>query len=82
MHRSGGRQSVTGLVINGDAPPRATRKLRRQLRSATHKLNAGESLAWLIGFAAFVHMSQPELGRKMLAELHGFGGVGANGTGA
>jgi hypothetical protein len=81
VHRSGGRQSVTGLVVNGDAPPRATRKLRRQLRSAIHKLKAGqplkegESLARLIGYAAFVHMSQPELGGKMLAELHGFDGA-------
>ena len=82
---SGGRQSVTGLVVNGDAPPRATRKLRRQLRSAIHKLKTGkplqdgESLARLIGYAAFVHMSQPELGRRMLAELHGLDGAGANG---
>jgi len=77
IHRSGGRQSVTGLVVNGDAPPRTPRKLRRQLRSALHKLKTGkplkegESLARLAGYAAFVHMTNPELGRKMLAELHG-----------
>ncbi len=77
IHRTGGRQSVTGLVVNGDAPPRTPRTLRRQLRSAIHKLKTGkplkdgESLARLIGYAAFVHMSNPELGRKMLADLHG-----------
>jgi hypothetical protein len=66
-------------VVNGDAPPRTPRKLRRQLRSAIHKLKTnkplkeGESLARLIGYAAFVHMANPELGRKMLAQLHGFG---------
>jgi RNA-directed DNA polymerase len=78
LHRTGGRQSVTGLVVNGDAAPRTPRKLRRQLRSAIHKLKTGkplkegESLARLTGYAAFVHMSNPELGRKMLADLHGF----------
>jgi RNA-directed DNA polymerase len=65
-------------VVNGDAAPRTPRKLRRQLRSAIHKLKTGkplkegESLARLTGYAAFVHMSNPELGRKMLADLHGF----------
>ncbi len=78
IHRTGGRQSVTGLVVNGDATPRTPRKLRRQLRSAIHKLKTGkplqegESLARLTGYAAFVHMSNPELGRKMLADLKGF----------
>src|SRR5207244_13148524 len=77
IHRTGGRQSVTGLVVNGDGAPRTPRKLRRQLRSAIHKLKTGkplkegESLARLTGFAAFVHMTNPELGRKMLADLHG-----------
>lgn len=78
IHRSGGRQSVTGLVVNGDGPPRTTRKLRRQLRSAIHKLKTGkplqegESLARLTGYAAFVHMTNPALGRKMLTDLQGF----------
>ena len=75
VHRSGGRQSVTGLVVNGDMPPRTPRKLRRQLRSAIHKLKTGkplqegESLARLTGYAAFVFMSNPKLGGKMLADL-------------
>ena len=80
IHRTGGRQSVTGLVVNGDGPPRTPRKLRRQLRSALHKLKSGkplkegESLARLTGYAAFVYMTNQELGRKMLADLHGFEG--------
>lgn len=79
VHRTGGRQSVTGLVVNGDAPPRVPRTLRRQLRSAIHKvktgaaLKEGESLARLIGYAAFVYMTNPELGRMMLADLRGAG---------
>src|SRR5262249_4135347 len=32
--RKGGRQQVTGLVVNGDGAPRVPRKLRRQLRAA------------------------------------------------
>ena len=77
VHRSGGRQSVTGLVVNGDTPPRPTRTLRRQLRSAIHKLKTGqplqegESLARLTGYAAFVYMSNPQLGGKMLADIRG-----------
>jgi RNA-directed DNA polymerase len=79
IHRSGGRQSVTGLVINGNGDPRTPRKLRRQLRSAIHKLKTGkplqegETLARLCGYAAFVYMSQPELGKKMLGDLTGLG---------
>ena len=78
VHRTGGRQSVTGLVVNGDGPPRAPRKLRRQLRSAIHKLKTGkplkegESLARLTGYAAYVYMTNPELGKKMLEDLKGF----------
>jgi hypothetical protein len=77
VHRTGGRQSVTGLVVNGDGPPRVSRKLRRQLRSAVHKLNTGkplkegETVARLTGYAAFVYMTNPELGKKLLAGLSG-----------
>ena len=80
VHRTGGRQSVTGLVINGDGHPRVARKLRRQLRSAIHKLKTGkplkegETVARLAGYAAFVHMTNPELGKKMLGDLAGVNG--------
>jgi hypothetical protein len=75
VHRAGGRQSVTGLVVNGDAAPRVPRKLRRQLRAAVHNLKTGkplpegESPARLMGYAAFVYMTDPKLGRKLLAGL-------------
>ena len=42
--RSGGRQKVTGLVINGEGRPRVPRKLRRQLRAAIHNLKNGKPL--------------------------------------
>jgi hypothetical protein len=79
VHRTGGRQSVTGLVVNGDGDPRCPRKLRRQLRSALHKLKTGkplkegETVARLAGYAAFVYMTNPALGKKMLDELVGLG---------
>jgi hypothetical protein len=71
--RSGGRQAVTGLVVNGTGTPRVPRKLRRQLRAAAHNLShgkplkAGESLARLTGYAAYVHMTNPTLGKELLA---------------
>lgn len=80
VHRTGGRQSVTGLVVNGDGDPRVSRKLRRQLRSAVHKLKTGkplqegESVARLKGYAAFVYMTNPDLGKKLLADLLGSAG--------
>ena len=73
--RSGGRQKVCGLVINGEAQPRVPRALRRQLRAALHNLEQGkplpdgESIARLAGLAAFVHMSDPDLGRSLLQRL-------------
>ena len=78
--RAGNRQTVTGLVVNGDLPPRTPRKLRRQLRAAAHNLKAGkplpegETLARLRGYAAYVHMTDPKLGAKLLAGLEGAAG--------
>src|SRR5437588_732273 len=63
--RKGGRQTVTGLVVNGGARPRVARKLRRQLRAAVHNLKLGkplkegETVERLVGYAAYVHMSDP-----------------------
>jgi hypothetical protein len=73
--RSGGRQRITGLVVNGDAPPRVPRDFKRRLRAAIHnRLNhrpppEGESLSTLLGWAAYIHMTDPALGEKFLAEL-------------
>jgi hypothetical protein len=75
VHRSGGRQNVTGLVVNGDGQPRAPRKLRRELRAAIHNLKngkamkEGETVARLAGYAAYVYMTDPKLGKRMLGEL-------------
>ena len=79
VHRTGGRQSVTGLVVNGEGPPRAPRKLRRELRAAIHNLKngkplkEGESVARLTGYAAYVHMSDPKRGKTFLDALKALG---------
>jgi hypothetical protein len=73
VHRRGGRQQVTGLVVNGDGRPRVPRALRRQLRAAAHNLRQGkplkegEAIERLAGYAAYVHMTDTELGSKLLA---------------
>jgi hypothetical protein len=73
--RKGGRQTVTGLVVNGDAQPRVPRKVRRQLRAAIHNLKngkplkEGETVEKLVGYAAYVHMTDPKLGESYLAAL-------------
>ncbi|WP_435011630.1 reverse transcriptase family protein [Tundrisphaera lichenicola] len=75
VSRSGGRQRITGLIVNGDTPPRVPRDLRRKLRAAIHNrlrgkpAPEGESLSILIGWAAYVFMTDPLLGEKCLAEL-------------
>ncbi|MCA9686586.1 MAG: RNA-directed DNA polymerase [Myxococcales bacterium] len=80
--RSGGRQKVTGLVING-APEgrpeaRVPRKVIRELRAAIHnreqgKAGKGESLDQLRGLAAYVHMCDPEKGRAFMARIDKLG---------
>jgi hypothetical protein len=75
VHRSGGRQQVTGLVVNGDGKPRVPRALRRRLRAAVHNLGQGkppkdgETMASLAGYVAYVHMTDPALGAKLFAGL-------------
>jgi retron-type reverse transcriptase len=71
--RAGGRQTVTGLVVNGaDASPRVPRELRRQLRAAAHNLESGkplkqgESLARLAGYAAYVYATDAKVGARLL----------------
>lgn len=73
VHRPGGRQQVTGLVVNGDHPPRVTRRLRRELRAAAHNLRRGrplkdgETLARLAGYAAYVYATDAKRGAELLA---------------
>ncbi len=75
VHRSGGRQQVTGLVVNGSAPPRVPRALRRRLRAAAHNLARGktlpegETVERLAGYAAYVHMTDPQLAAQLFAAL-------------
>lgn len=73
--RSGGCQKVTGLVVNGELAPRTPRKLKRQLRAAIHNLSKGKPLKdgdtveRLLGYAAFVGMSEPALGIRLKEEI-------------
>jgi hypothetical protein len=73
--RHGGRQRVTGLVVNGQGTPRVPRKLRRQLRAAAHNLRQGKPLkdgetpARLTGYAAYVYMTDAKLGAALLEAL-------------
>jgi hypothetical protein len=79
VHRRGGRQQVTGLVVNGVQGPRVPRRLRRQLRAAAHNLGRGRPLregdtaARLAGYAAYVYMTDPDLGARLLAALRNGG---------
>ncbi|VAW77653.1 Retron-type RNA-directed DNA polymerase [hydrothermal vent metagenome] len=76
IKRTGVRQKVTGLVVNGDKPPRPPRKLKRQIRAAIHNLKSGkalpegESIARLKGYASYIKMCEPELGQKMMDALN------------
>lgn len=73
--RRGGRQRVTGLVVNGDQPPRVAREFKRNLRAAIHNLGSGkasptaEPPTVLAGRAAFVAMTDPALGKALLERL-------------
>jgi RNA-directed DNA polymerase len=75
--RSGGRQKITGLVVNGPQPPRVPRNLRRQIRAAIHNLKHGKPLhngetpATLQRYAAYISMTDSQLGKKLLAALEG-----------
>lgn len=73
--RTGDVQEVTGLVVNGEQAPRVSRELKRQMRAAVHNLKQGkalpdgESIQRLRGYAAYIAMTDRELGSKLLAEL-------------
>lgn len=73
--RSGSRQRVTGLVVNGPGAPRVPREMKREIRAAIHNashgkpLKAGDSVARLSGYAAYIYMTDPLLGAKLLKQL-------------
>ena len=77
--RKGSSQRVTGMVVNGDGSPRAKRSVRRNLRAAIHNLKQGkplregESIDSLRGMAAFISMTDRELGAKLMEEINGLG---------
>jgi len=76
--RAGGRQRVTGLVVNaaqGKALARLPREQVRRLRAALcnrehGKPGRGESLAQLRGWAAYLHMTDPERARPFIERLN------------
>ncbi|MEL6110790.1 MAG: reverse transcriptase family protein [Planctomycetota bacterium] len=73
--RRGGRQAVTGLIVNGNDPPRVPRALRRRIRAAVHNLQNGkpphedESRSTIEGYIAYIAMTDPELAGKLTAQL-------------
>ena len=75
--RSGGRQKVTGLIVNGaDGRPaaRVPRKTLRWLRAAIKnrelgRPGKGESIPQLRGQAAFVMMTDRDKGLALMARL-------------
>ena len=82
--RAGRRQKVTGLVVNqtgptaegatAPRPARVPRKTVRRLRAAIHnreqgRPGKGESLDQLRGMAAYVYMTDPEKGKRLLDRL-------------
>ncbi|MFO7566538.1 MAG: reverse transcriptase family protein [Enhygromyxa sp.] len=78
--RSGGRQRVTGLIVNsapeGTPVARVPRKLVRELRAAIRnrelgKPGKGESIEQLRGMAAYVQMCDPDKGRAFMQRLSG-----------
>jgi RNA-directed DNA polymerase len=80
--RKGAQQRVTGLVVNGAGAPRVTRDLKRQIRAALHNaskgkpLKEGETIDRLAGYAAYIHMTDPTLGAKLLAQIEAIRGKG------
>lgn len=73
--RKGGRQAVTGLIVNGAGAPRVPRQTRRMLRAAMHNLSQGiplrddETLATLQGYIAFIAQTDPTQANRLSDQL-------------
>ncbi len=73
--RTGSRQKVTGLVVNGEGSPRVPRDKRRMLRAAVQNLQhgkplpEGESVYSLGGWASYIYMTDAAEGAKYLEAL-------------
>lgn len=74
--RRGHRQSVTGLIVNGERGPRPSRRDLRRFRAVMHDIEKsgadavsqkmGQSaLCWARGYLAFVHMCAPEIASQL-----------------
>ena len=78
--KRGARQRVTGLVVNDAHGPRVPRTLRRRVRAMIHNLargkplREGETLGQLAGQIAFIHMTDPALGKRLAAQLSAIDG--------
>lgn len=76
--RRGAVQEVTGLVVNNNGVPRVKRETKRQMRAALHNLKTGkglkegESINRLKGYAAYIAMTEKELGMQLLREFNAF----------
>ncbi len=79
VQRRNTAQTVTGLVVN-DRPGVARSEVRR-IRAILHRArteglerqnraNVPDFRAWLLGKIAFIRMARPELGDRLLADLH------------
>lgn len=79
--RQGDVQAVTGLVVNGEQAPRVSRALKRQMRAAVHNLRQGkalpegESIQRLRGYAAYIAMTDRDLGTSLLGQLQQVQGI-------
>ncbi|MEK7431980.1 MAG: retron St85 family RNA-directed DNA polymerase [Cyanobacteriota bacterium] len=78
VSRKGGKQSITGITVNGKEKPRVSRELKRKLRAITHnlkqgkELHEGESIHQIIGYSSYVAMVEPKIGKKFIKELTPF----------
>lgn len=75
VYRHGNRQQITGLVVNGEQPPRIPRRLKRQVRAAIHNykngkpLREGETLQTIKGYIAYIQMCDAQLAEKLRQQL-------------
>ncbi|MFN8578536.1 MAG: retron St85 family RNA-directed DNA polymerase [Candidatus Sericytochromatia bacterium] len=78
VSRKGGKQAVTGIIVNGKDKPRASRELKRKIRAIIHNLQKGktlhdgESIHQIIGFSSYVAMIEPEIGKEFIEKLKPF----------
>lgn len=78
VSRKGGKQAITGIIVNGKNEPRVSRELKRKLRAITHNLkqgkdlHEGETIHQIIGYSSYVAMVEPKIGKNFIKELTPF----------